>query len=103
VNVIGLENATEVRFIRGSGAESLDRRLLVSECFKERERKALRIKRLVRELRDCFFYFDGIQLFVPSSMSTGAMQPIISDEAIPFHSNICSELARRALIQKRLG
>jgi hypothetical protein len=35
-------------------------------------------------------------------MSTGAMQPNVSDEAIPFRSNIGSELARYALIQKHL-
>ena len=66
MNVIGLKNAAEVGFVRGPGAEPLNRRLFVPECFKEGKRKALRIERLVRELRDGFFYFNGIQLLVPS-------------------------------------
>ena len=66
MNVVGLENAAEVGFVRGSGAEPPNRRLFVPECFKEGKWKTLRIERLVSELRDGFFYFNGIQLFIPS-------------------------------------
>src|SRR6266851_10314034 len=63
VNVVGLKNTTKVGLVRGPGAQPLDRRLLIAESFEEGIRKVLGVKRLIRQLRNGFFYFNGVQLF----------------------------------------
>ena len=63
MNVVGLKNAAKVGLVRGTGTQPLDRRLLVAEGFKEGIREVLGIKRLIRQLRNGFFYFNGVQLF----------------------------------------
>src|ERR1700680_454376 len=65
VNVVGLKNTTKVGLVRGAGAQPLDRRLLVAERFEEGIRKVLGVKRLIRQLRNGFFYFNGVQLLAP--------------------------------------
>ena len=70
VNVVGLKNATKVGLVRGACAQPLDRRLLVAEGFEEGIREILGVKRLIRQLRNGFFYFNGVQLFVPSGITT---------------------------------
>ena len=63
VDVVGLENAAKVRLVRGPRAQPLDRRLLVAEGFEEGIREIRRVKRLIRQLRNGFFYFNCVQLF----------------------------------------
>jgi hypothetical protein len=65
VDIVGLENSAEVRLVRGAGAQSLNRRLLVAERFEKGIRKVLGIERLIRQLRNGFLYFNGVQLFAP--------------------------------------
>ena len=67
MNVVSLENTGEIGFVRGTGAEPFDRRFLVAESFKEGVRKVLGVERLIRQLRNCFFYFNGVQLIFPLS------------------------------------
>jgi hypothetical protein len=68
VNVVGLKNTAKVGLVRGACAQPLDRRLLVAESFKEGIREAFGLKRLIRQLRNRFFYLDGVQLFSPPSV-----------------------------------
>jgi hypothetical protein len=49
--------------------EAFDRCLLVAESFKEGIRECLWLKRLIRQLRNGLFYFNGVQLFTPLSCS----------------------------------
>ena len=70
VNVVGLKNAAKVGLVRRAGAQPLDRRLLVAESFEEGIRKVLGVKRLIRQLRNGFFYFNGVQLFAPPGVTT---------------------------------
>ena len=70
VNVVGLKNAAKVGLVRGAGAQPLDRRLLVAESFEEGIRKVLGVKRLIRQLRNGFFYFNGVQLSAPPGVTT---------------------------------
>ena len=65
VDVVSLENAAQVRLVRCAGSQPFDRCLLVAEGFKESIRKVLRIIRLIRQLRNGFFYFNGVQLVTP--------------------------------------
>jgi hypothetical protein len=86
MNVIGLENAAEVGFIRGPGAEALDRRLFVPECFKERERKALGIERLVRELLRSLLLFrrhSTVRSF-PWAIQLAPLVMVVSDTTLGF-------------------
>jgi hypothetical protein len=62
VNIVGLKNTAKVGLVRGAGAQPLDRRLLVAEGFKEGIREILGVKRLIRQLRNGFFYFNCVQL-----------------------------------------
>src|ERR1700675_2535903 len=75
VNVVGLKNTTKVGLVRGAGTQPLDRRLLVAESFEEGIRKVLGVKRLIRQLRNGFFYFNGVQLFALPSITTLLMPP----------------------------
>jgi hypothetical protein len=68
VNVVGLKNTTKIGLVRGAGTQPLDRRLLVAESFEEGIRKVFGVKRLIRQLRNGFFYFNGVQLFAPSAL-----------------------------------
>ena len=62
MDVVGLENAAKIGLVRGAGAQPLDRCLLVAKSFKEGIREILGVKRLIRQLRNGFFYFNGVQL-----------------------------------------
>jgi hypothetical protein len=63
MNVVSLENAAKVGLVRGTRAQPLDRRLLVAEGFKEGIREVSSIERLIRQLRNGFLNFNGVQLF----------------------------------------
>ena len=65
VDVVGLKNAAKVGLVRRARAQPLDRRLLVAEGFKEGIREVLGVERLLRQLRNGFFDFNGVQLFAP--------------------------------------
>ena len=57
MDVVALENATQVGLIGIAALQPLDRGGLVAERFEKGVRKAIRIERLLRELRDSFFNF----------------------------------------------
>src|SRR5690606_3833207 len=61
VNVVALKNsARKVRLIRGSTLKPFYRSFLIPERLQKRERKARGIERLLSELRNGFFDFNGI-------------------------------------------
>jgi hypothetical protein len=61
VNVVALQNsARKIGLIRGSTLQPPDRRLLVSKRLEERERKVLRVVRLLCESGNSFFDFNSI-------------------------------------------
>jgi hypothetical protein len=62
VNVVGLKNTPKVGLVRCASTQPLDRRLLVAERFKEGIREVWGLKRLIRQLRNGCFYFNGVQL-----------------------------------------
>jgi methionine synthase II (cobalamin-independent) len=64
---VGLKNTSKVGLVRGP-TQPLYRRLLVAESFEEGIRKVLPVTRLIRQLRDRFLYFDGVQLFPPAAL-----------------------------------
>jgi hypothetical protein len=64
-----LENAAKVRFVRGAGAQPFDRCFFVSERFEESIGKIHRVKRLIRQLRDGFFNFNGVQRSTPGNIT----------------------------------
>lgn len=69
MNVAGLEDTAKVGLVRSTGTQPLDCRLLVGEDFKIGIRKVVGVKRLVRQLRDCFFDFNGVQGFIPPNVT----------------------------------
>ena len=69
VNVIALKNSAEIRLVRGTSAQPLDSRFLVAESLEKSLGEVLGIKGLIRQLRNGFFYFNGVQLFAPFNAS----------------------------------
>ena len=67
VNVVGLKNTAKVGLVRCARTKPPDGCLLVIKSFKEGIRKVPGVKRLVCQLRNGFFYFNGVQLFPPLS------------------------------------
>ena len=60
VDVVGLQNAAQVGFVRGAGPEPLDRRLLVPERPQERVRELAGVERLLGQRGYGFFDLDGV-------------------------------------------
>jgi hypothetical protein len=61
MDVAGLENAAKVGFVGGPGTQPFDRCFFIPERFKESIGKICRVKRLIRQLRDGLFNFNGVQ------------------------------------------
>ena len=64
VDVVGLENAAEVGLVRRPGAKALDRRLLITEGFKEGIGEGSGVKGLLRKVCDGLLDLNGVQIFV---------------------------------------
>lgn len=67
MDIVGLENAAEVRLIRRPRTETLDGGFLVSKSFKEGIREVCPVKRLSRKVGYCLFYLNGVQPFTPNN------------------------------------
>ena len=65
MDVIGLENATEVGLVRRARAQASDGGFLVAESFKEGIGEVRAVERLFRKVGYCLFNLDGVQLFAP--------------------------------------
>jgi hypothetical protein len=60
VNVIGLKDAPQIGLVRCTGAQPLDRRILVSERLKKSEWELDRLEWLLSQSRDSFFDLNGV-------------------------------------------
>lgn len=79
VNVVGLKNTADIGFVGGPSPEPLDRRLLVAESFEEGIRKVRAVKGLIRQLRNRFFYFNGVQLSASLGATAYVMRSFFRD------------------------
>lgn len=64
VDVVGLKNAANIRFVGRAGSQALDRRGLVAESLQEREGELLGVERLLGKLGYGLFDLNGVQGFV---------------------------------------
>jgi len=62
VDITSLKNSAKIRLVGGPRPQPLDRCLLVAKSFQEGIREVRGIKRLIRQLRNGFFYFNCVQL-----------------------------------------
>ena len=67
MDIVGLENAAKVRFVRRPRTETLDGGFLVPEGFKEGIGEVGAVERLIRKVGYCLFYFNSVQLFTPNN------------------------------------
>jgi hypothetical protein len=91
MDIAGLQDAAKIGFIRCARTQPLDRRFLVAEGFKEGIREFRRFERLLSEIRYCLFYFDRVQLSVPSgvSQSTGKIARLCWNSTLVYPLPFC--------------
>jgi hypothetical protein len=72
MDVVGLEDTTQVGLVRLALAQAFDCRLLVAESLKEGEWKLGRIERLLSESRNSFLDLNRVHVNVPRKYASNA-------------------------------
>ena len=62
MDVVGLQHAAKVGFVRHPAAQAFQRGVLVPKGFQEGIRKRIRVKITIREFRDGLFDFDCVHV-----------------------------------------